>query len=718
MKHSIFRFWLALLGIIWCCISLCAQRRDYLFEPLPGQASINQSTITTILQDNRGFLWFGSWSGLARYDGNNFTNFRQLSDPANNLNSNKIMTLYEDRIGRLWAGTRYGGLYQFDRAHEQFIPARAALGSLNDLSDPTASSVLLDKDGLLWIGTENGLSYFDPQTKKFENFKYDPNDPESISADIIWSVCQTADGAIWVATVNGVSRLAPNWKQEGKVRFERFFLQPEGVLPNEKSFELHNFIYTVKPSKQNPNALWVGSKGGLKWVEFSSGARASIKIKHFMNQPGNPASLSHNFVSSIQELQTPDGPTVWVGTFNGLNLFDPNTGNFQRFFANATQSRQINNSYVHTLATDHTGILWIGTSKGANKLNFKAGDFALTPIENNGGRDRNGIFALSGDAQRLWIGTLGGGLHSAPIRNNKPDWKGLCNIQFKPKPHTAAMSEFISDICLDRNGNLWLATQGSGVLCVAAHTIPLNGGLVTDYQQFTKGDDAQSTGDDYQMSVYETEDGAIWFGAWDGGLCRFDPLLNTRQKYPQSTDGKMDFRKFPIVALFETKAADGGRFLWAGTRGGGVYRLRYENATAALRLDRHYQSKNGDIGNDFITSFFLDRQGRFWVMSEGGLFYLSQENASFSSITEKDGLPNSATQSMAADAAGRLWVSTQSGIACLSMEKDGKWNILTYDDSNGLPDQFFNANAVFSTPDGEILFGGNNGITQFAPDEI
>ena len=116
--------------LLFAVFPLRAQQA-YLFEALEGRTPLVQSPVTSILQDKKGFVWLGTWSGLARYDGVAFNLFQQLENPISGQSSGKILCLYQTSDGRLWAGTRFGGLFAYDALQDRFIPAAQMLGSSN-----------------------------------------------------------------------------------------------------------------------------------------------------------------------------------------------------------------------------------------------------------------------------------------------------------------------------------------------------------------------------------------------------------------------------------------------------------------------------------------------------------------------------------------------------------------------------------------------------------
>ena len=711
--HAHYRFCYFIYCLALFAITPLGAQQEYFFEGLSGRTPIVQSPVTSILQDNKGFIWLGTWSGLARYDGVSYTLFQQLENPLTGQSSGKILCLYQTSDGRLWAGTRFGGLFVYDARVERFLPAAQALNSSNSLDFSSITCLLQDRKGLLWIGAEQGLACYNPANGQFSTFINYPAQEGSLSANYIWSLCQSADGSIWIATTNGLNRLPEDWAARGSFPFERHTLQPPNA--DAATAELHNFLYVVLPDSENPARLWIGSKAGLKRVGFSAGASKTLDVEYFRHQPGNAGSLSHDYVSALCEYQSPAGRSLWVGTFNGLNRFDLQTRQFQRFEADPDIPNSLNNNRVHFLLRDYSGLLWIATDKGCNKLNFRKGDFRLAKIDCKNKCKRSGVFALCGSREQLWVGTLGSGLYTAPLREGRADWSRLGELRF---PAQAGISEFISGTQTDHQGNLWVVTQGSGALCIPPGAVPPGGGLVRSFTQFTKGDGPKNTTDEYLMSVQISSDNAVWLGAWNGGLCRIDPVTQQVTRFGRIPASDLDLCKYPIVSLSESQSPGQAPILWVGTHGNGLYALQFQSADNSLRLLRHYAKRPGELGSGFVSSTFHDSRGCLWVATDAGLDYQPAGQPQCIPLRKKDGLPHHVVQSVVEDAAGRLWVSTQNGIACMSSSDGNNWSIRAYGSANGLPETFFNAASVHLDRGGDIYFGGNNGVAWFDPNRI
>ena len=150
--------------------------QDLRFEHISIEDGLSQITINSILQDSRGFMWFGTIDGLNKYDGYNFTVFRNDPDNPNSLSNNLVYSIYEDRSGTLWIGTEGGGLNKFDREKEQFSHYRHDPNNPESLSNDIVWSINEDRSGTLWIGTwGGGLNKFDQEKGQFTNYKHDPN---------------------------------------------------------------------------------------------------------------------------------------------------------------------------------------------------------------------------------------------------------------------------------------------------------------------------------------------------------------------------------------------------------------------------------------------------------------------------------------------------------------------------------------------------------------
>lgn len=682
-------------------------KEGYRFEKLPPEIGFFNTGVTDILEDHKGFLWMATWSGLAKYDGYSVKMYRQQPGNSIGLKSNKVTTIFEDSKNNLWVGTNYTGFYRYNRELDTFEQFCRDPKNMNSLSNDNVRAILEDKEGIFWIGTERGLNRFNPETGQFIHYRNDPDDSRSLSHDFVYSIAQTPDGSIWVGTEVGLNRLVQN---DGTEYFIHYDLATEDHL--EELAINNNFIFKIIPSRFDPYILWICTSSGLKKVRFDSNVSTSIEYQNFAHDPARPMGLAHPFIADVLEA---NANQVWVATYDGLNLLDFETEESLHFTAKKNDPFSLSNNVVMSLSKDRTGNLWIGMDKGICKLNLNTKAFQIIrPYTTD---QTNSITCLVAASQQagIWAGSRGGGLIFVPTDDQGNLTSHTQNYYFADSK-LPELSGFIMDLVLDRTGSLWIATDGAGVIRVLEKDIPLQSGPIKKYQQF---DNANQLSDDYVMSLLESASGDIWMGNWDKGLDRFDLNTGLIHHYFVTGDLSVNLQEFPIVHLMETVEKEQS-YLWLGTRGGGIFKLKFDPEDNKLQLVKHFHSENneeGNLSNNSINAFLIDRRNRLWVGTDSGLNLLDRKTGKFTSFFEQDGLANGIIQSILEDEEGNIWVSTQLGISCLHFENTSL-NVRNFDAFDGLQDNFFNDDAAASNAIGELIFGGVNGLSVFRPEEI
>lgn len=347
-----------------------AQNESLRFEQVSIDEGLSNVFLTTIFQDSKGFIWFGTDDGLIKYDGYTFTKYRFDPFDPHSLSQNLIYTIWEDKLGSIWVGT-YEGLCRFDRSTEKFT--RYKPSSKAKFSDPNIFAINEDADGMMWIGSASGgLCRFDRQKGEFlpENFVVD---------------------------------LRPLAGNQG---------------------ELHGQITCMY--KDREGILWVGDRNGLHAInrgDIRPGQSPAVIITNYRNDPVNPTSLSGNIIGSIIEDKA---GMIWVATDNGLNSFNKKTGIFKRYIHDPKDIHSITtNNLVSTesdwigiMKEDRDGNLWIPSENGLVRFNKDRTIFSTythdpdnpyslgTDIPNSVEIDKDGI---------LWVASSNGIIQKANL---------------------------------------------------------------------------------------------------------------------------------------------------------------------------------------------------------------------------------------------------------------------------------------------------------------
>ncbi|PSR53073.1 hypothetical protein AHMF7605_05800 [Adhaeribacter arboris] len=341
----------------------------------PVKKSSIYDHITFITEDGAGAIWIGTFlEGITHYD----PGTKKLTHYSNDVNSssgfkdNSGWVSYTSRDGILWVSTQQNNLYRIDPFHKQ-IPHTNLESRVLALQE--------EMPGILWVGTENGLKIHDRNKNKIQTFIHDPSNPASISSNIIYSIYKDKSGTMWVGTLNGLS-----YTQAPNRAFNKYLFQH---LNNE--IFAGRFVTAI--FEDGSRQFWLGTHRGLILMN-----RNSRMFKYFLHHPKDPTSLSNNYISVIQEDQLKN---IWVGTWygGGVNLFNKQTGKFQRFLAGYT---------VNSIYEDAFGNIWVGTENGLfrfdehiNKfINFHHSQFDLSTAF---------VTSIIEDNQKnLWISTLSG----------------------------------------------------------------------------------------------------------------------------------------------------------------------------------------------------------------------------------------------------------------------------------------------------------------------
>lgn len=665
------------------------QQHDIRFERLSIEDGLSQSSVYCILQDSRGFMWFGTDDGLNRYDGYHFTIYRHDPEDPHSISHNVVRALYEDRTGTLWIGTEGGGLNRFDRNTEQFIHYQHDPSNPKSLSHNAVSVIYEDHTSTLWIGTwGGGLDDFDRRTQTFIHYQPDQEDPESISTDQILSIYEDRAGTLWVGTwESGLERLEARATLDSPGRFRHYQNDPEN--PDSLS---HNSIWTIYEERNG--MLWLGTEGGgLEKFDPKSG-----KCSHYRSDPEDPYSLSSDDIRVVYKDQA---GTLWVGTFGGgLNKFDRQTGQFIRYLPDPSNPHSLSHEEIRTIYEDRSGMIWVGTNLGGiSKFNRKPKfiSYQNDPGTANSLND-NLVFSFYEDQGGiLWIGTWDGGLNRFDRKNGQ-----FTHYQHDPKDDSSISENAIPAIYEDQRGNLWVATWDGGL-----NRLDRTTGHFTHYRH--NPDDSASLSSDKLSWIYEDRSGALWIGTAFGDLNRFDYETQQFTRYMTDPDNTLQLTDNVIYAIYEDQT---GAF-WIGSNGGGF--AEFDRKTGQILRYVNDPEDPASLSNNAVYALCEDQHGQLWIGTAGGLNKFDRSTKTFRHYTVKHGLPNNVIYGILEDSRGHLWLSTNRGIAEFDPQTETSKNYTVRD---GLQSNEFNDGAYYKSRSGEMFFGGVNGFNAFFPEQI
>ncbi|MCC6459765.1 MAG: response regulator [Saprospiraceae bacterium] len=691
---------LGLLLLLW--MPLPAQAPQ--IERLPANLEVAELPVPSILSSQSGFMWFGTWFGLYRYDGYTLKEYLPRADwDGKPVHAYKISCLFEDRKGILWIGLYTGGVFRFDPVTGESRVYQQRKNDPATLSNNTVHCLAEDQQGNIWVGTKEGLNCLNPATGRVQRFWAQPGNPAALQNNQIRSLCVGRDGTLWVGTYRGLARMQVS--ASGASVVQHFFLTPaaDSAVPEVESPD--DFIFTLLEDKHHDGVFWIGTKGGLKRLDVNQPSLAA-GLSHFKAQPGG---LSDNFVETV--LETTEGPNqiLWIGTYNGLCRLEVASGTFSTFLPRRGDPGSLNDNVVISLASDRTGLVWVGTNKGVNKINPAPKPFRHL---NFGSSNENNLWALTGSSRNgteIWAGSAGGGLKQITARGKEFSARSVSLTQLTGQPQ----ANFIYDLHLDAEGWLWIATRGAGII-----RYPTRGNGA--WERFSSR--SHQLADNFVMCVHEDAAGRLWFGSWEGGLMCFDRKTRQFSNFKTLPNTDLRLSDFPLVEIYSVPGTGGQTELWIGTRGGGLFQVRVDANGQLTQLENQYSLAAPGarhLSSDNITCIKQGPDGRLWVATEDGLNQWDKTTQKFVSWTLAEGLPDRIIQTICFDGPQKAWISTGKGIAQLLFNEQCRLlNVRSFDQSDGLPTNLFHDGSGWISPEGWLFFGSYEGLCYFPGAQI
>ncbi|SKC85479.1 hybrid sensor histidine kinase/response regulator transcription factor [Ohtaekwangia koreensis] len=670
------------IGILYIVLSsFCSwsQVHDYRFRHITRNDGLSQSNVTCIIQDRDGFMWFGTRDGLNKYDGYKITIYR--NDPSNpgSISHNYIRALYEDSKHRLWVGTEDGGMSLYNRERDDFSNYMHNPHDTASISSNKVKAIAEDSHGILWIGTGGGgLNRFDPAKNTFRCYRHAVADKHSISGNDIEDILEDSKGNLWIATWNaGLNSFNP-----ALGKFSRYRATPHAYHTLSSDFLKMLFI----DSDQN---LWIGTtEGGLNRYD-----RRSNTFIQYRYTPGNPNGLSNNDVLSITE---DAHGNLWIGTQNGgINILDRKNRTFSYITQDEKYPEGLNNGSVYSLYRDRQGNMWAGTfSGGVNFLDSAPPKFRH--FTNDGTRDglnNENVLSIYEDASgNIYLGTDGGGLNMYNKRQ-----KRFAHLLHDPRDKNSIRSNYPLCMYEDHNKNLWIGCFYGKAAIFDRHS--------NRFHTILSDTDIK-----HVSSICEdTVSGKIWMGTWGDGLVVYDKDTGKFSKYIPDLTNPHTISSSIIFCIYQDRAGQ----LWIGTEGGGL-NLYNREKNNFIRFQSNTENRHS-ISSNIVNTIYEDRHGNLWIGTNGGLNLYTPSTKSFIHYTISDGLPNNVIQAITEDGKGNLWLSTNKGISKFNPQKKTFRN---YEITDGSQSNSFNRQSSFKNDNGDIYFGGVNGLTYFHPDSI
>lgn len=624
------------------------------------------------------------------------------------LSNNYVTDIVQDSQGCIWIATE-AGLNRFNGKDFTVYNTHNS-----DIAGDALTRLLYDpEENKLWVGTKTGISLLDCRTQEFEQST--PFDSIDMNNNIV-SISPAADGGIWVA--NHYGKIVHYNKTGGKVT----------TLSRENIQGLPHSHWSVFDNGKGQ--LYVGHSGeGMSIIDLKSGT-----IKRYQNDPHNPKSLPG---SSVYSIYIDHLENIWMGTNQGLALYNPVTEDFQIFRYEAGNPESLISDHVYEIKEMQDNRLWIATDIGGisildlrNITFMNPKDLKFQNITNT--YDKHGL--SSGNIRSLfqdsfgniWIGNYSSGVdfisHMQPIFHTLPymiekkqiiKYKSVWGVHVDSKHQVWVGSE--NEIAMFKDGYLQrkfdltahLSRTYAQVFTIHSSKENLFLGLYDDgllkFDTRTNRITRIDLGQDYVdvNALYEDRNGKLWIGM-EYGLASYEKGILRREEEINNQISNLS-----VYGVLHDRQGK----LWIGSYGSGIFVFDKDNKCVIQLL-----SENGFCSNS-INQLYIDTKGGIWAATRSGIGYIKDTNhpENFTGYKYGDGLEDTYVHALQEDKDGNIWFSTDKGISCWNREQNKFDN---YDYRDGIPLGSFTDGSAYAAQDGTLYFGSLNGVCYFNPQDI
>jgi signal transduction histidine kinase/ligand-binding sensor domain-containing protein/AraC-like DNA-binding protein len=627
------------------------------FEHITVEDGLPENSISCILQDHLGFLWLGTQNGLVKYDGYTMTVYRTDPNDTNSISGNGIQAICEDHNGNIWIGIlgtlwdMGSGLNRFDRNTETFMHFVHNPADTSSINSNSIITIYEDESLRMWIGTDKGLNLFDERNNNFYQYYFQDSSKlkegrilaigeNQLTGDVLvgseflglWkcdleknvltrinfvdkakflNTCailgfQKSDNEfLWMGTNKGLAQL-------NLISNQLKFYQ---IVPSTKYIQGNANDFTSILQDKN-GLIWTGTTGepGEGLCQFDP---ETEQFKRFKYESFNPHSLRYNSILSLCEDKS---GILWVGThMGGLSRWDRKKWKFKHFGHDPKTPNSISEDNVVSICEDEKGILWLGTfDRGLNRYDRIKNQFTcyLHDPLNPYSISNNGLESVIDDPVEsgvLWIGTWGAGLDKF-----YKEEEIFIHFQHDPTDDNSISCNIIRTLFIDSRGVLWIGTE-EGLNRFNRKT--------KKFKRFQNDpEDSTSLSGDRVNSIIEDNAGTIWIGTDGYGINRFNPVSENFVSYKSLSNN--EWPKL-ITCLYEDKKGN----LWIGTHMEGIYLFDRKKGIYTKNLNE----KDG-LSNNVVRAILEDDSGNLWISTTTGLSKFNPTTESFKNFGRSEGL--------------------------------------------------------------------------------
>lgn len=637
-------------------ILLKAQVESYHFKSLTVKNGLSQNSVIEIEQDKLGFIWIGTKDGLNQFDGYEFKKYYYDFLDSSSLSANEITAMHCDSKNNLWIGTR-NGLNLYQRISNDFQRFISNQNDSNSLSSNFIQDIETDLDGNVYAASDKGLNILFIDSMKINRINIFDLHGQILNDQTITKIF--ADGInFYFGTRFGIAKFSAKNKK----------LQ----LLQDKNDNIGE-IYTI--SNYDNENLIIGAASGFFLLN-----KLSLKAGRLKNLDPILKNYSVNLIKDI--LKDRYG-NFWIAKWDGIFIYNPITNEIQHLEKTGKEG-SLNSNSINKLLQDSNGIMWVGTTFGGLHY-YDPNMIRFNNLNENNGLSTNVISGVTECGENnLWIGTIGNGI--SVFNENLDHIKNITNKNSEIKSNLIRVLYSCGD-------NIWIGTWTNFFQMVETKT-----------GNFHTFDISKINSNNVPYNSVRTfcsdNSGNIWAGTSKTGIIKIDEKLKVKQ-IPLPA---IHLNKFNVNKILKDKNGK----LWAITNAG-IFTIDEElEIVNQLEFGRDHPFNKTKM----ITGYFSS-DNYLWIGTYGdGLIKFNTTNYEYKIFNLKNGLQNNVVYGIVEDNNNLIWISTNSGLARINTETNV---VASFSSDDGLPSDEFNDNAYLKTKNGNILFGGINGVTVFNP---